>query len=501
MTDRTYPALFLFAGIGGGALGFQRARADVRGARGRFSVAGAVDIDPDAAADFEQLTGEPCTVGDLATMTPDDVRAACKADPAIVFMSPPCKGFSGCLPAKRAKESHYRDLNALALRSVWITLEAFRDNPPGLILIENVPRIQVRGRALLDQIIGTLQAYGYACRETVHDCGELGGLGQKRRRFLLVARHTRKVGALWFEPPRLPLQSIGDVIGDLPVPHPDNDEGGPMHRLPRLSALNWLRLALVPAGKDWRSLPESVALPARKGRQNGPWGVNDWTNPGHTIIGHASPRDAWASVSDPRSECTRREGSIGVKGWGEPSAPVIANGSLHNGPWQVADPRPGGKGPRSTVYGVAGWDGPLGCVTGNPRHDNGTFAVAEPRLSWLRTDVPFEFDVDDKRPLRRPPIIIAADGTWHRPLTTLELAALQGFPVRDAEGNWLVLGGTRERDWRMRIGNAVPPPTAEAIGASALRALVAADEDVWELGSTPVWVDPRPGAEPFTLHA
>ena len=34
-------------------------------------------------------------------------------------------------------------------------------------------------------------------------------------------------------------------------------------------------------------------------------------------------------------------------------------------------------------------------------------------------------DLGDKRPLDRAPIILALDGTWHRPMTDLELAALQ----------------------------------------------------------------------------
>lgn len=45
-------ALHLFAGIGGGALGFQRAG---------FSTVGAVDFDAGACRDFEMLVGRPCT--------------------------------------------------------------------------------------------------------------------------------------------------------------------------------------------------------------------------------------------------------------------------------------------------------------------------------------------------------------------------------------------------------------------------------------------------------
>ena len=59
-------------------------------------------------------------------------------------------------------------------------------------------------------------------------------------------------------------------------------------------------------------------------------------------------------------------------------------------------------------------------------------------------------------------VIRALDGTWHRPLTTLELAALQGLPTQ-IDGEWLQLAGGSKARWRKRIGNAVPPATAEAI--------------------------------------
>lgn len=87
-------------------------------------------------------------------------------------------------------------------------------------------------------------------------------------------------------------------------------------------------------------------------------------------------------------------------------------------------------------------------------------------------------------------MIIAADGTWHRPLTTLELAALQGFPVL-VDGKPLVLAGTSHTRWREAIGNAVPPPAALAIGEQLLRALLIAKLGAFALDSNPVWVSPR----------
>ena len=55
----------LCCGLGGGARGFNRGRAQVGSLRGRFRCIGGVDVDPEAIADFEKLAGTRGTVLDL----------------------------------------------------------------------------------------------------------------------------------------------------------------------------------------------------------------------------------------------------------------------------------------------------------------------------------------------------------------------------------------------------------------------------------------------------
>jgi len=88
--------------------------------------------------------------------------------------------------------------------------------------------------------------------------------------------------------------------------------------------------------------------------------------------------------------------------------------------------------------------------------------------------------------------LTAADGTWHRPLTTLELAVLQGIPAV-IDGRPLKLAGSSSTKWRERIGNAVPPPTARAIAEQMLVALVEELEGTMLLRADgSVWVEPEP---------
>jgi hypothetical protein len=82
--------------------------------------------------------------------------------------------------------------------------------------------------------------------------------------------------------------------------------------------------------------------------------------------------------------------------------------------------------------------------------------------------------------------IRALDGTWHRPFTTLELAALQGLV--DPEDYRLELDGVADTGWRQRIGNAVPPPAAAAVASAIGHALLLAWTGTsFALSATPIW--------------
>jgi site-specific DNA-cytosine methylase len=65
MTSIEIRHFHLFAGLGGGAKGFNRAQPRVGKLRARFRCLGGIDVDPAAMRDFERLTGAPGTVLDL----------------------------------------------------------------------------------------------------------------------------------------------------------------------------------------------------------------------------------------------------------------------------------------------------------------------------------------------------------------------------------------------------------------------------------------------------
>lgn len=616
----------LFCGLGGGARGFNAAQVRMGQMHARFRCLGGVDVDAAAIRDFERLAGVPGTVLDMfdreqflafhgaeppagwREATPDDIRTAAGGErPHIVFLSAPCKGFSGLLPEARSGTARYQALNRLTLRGVFLMLEAWVDDPPELVIFENVPRITSRGRPLLDRIGALLRSYGYAVAETEHDCGEIGGLAQSRKRFLLVARHQAKVPPFLYEPPRHKLRAVGEVLDRLPVPG-DTGTAGPMHRIPALQWRTWVRLAFVEAGSDWRSLARLKVedgllrdfrlVPDREWHK-GVLGVRRWDETTGTVAGESLPANGAVAVADPRRAEGRAEyGQYGVKDWSDTSQAVIGKAAVGAGNFSVADPRHGGPARFNNVYRVVPWTEASGTVTGGQtptsgglavadprpaegRHPSkyrvtradeaagvvisasttgdGAFAVADPRTGWgpgahtsklavMEAERPARtvtgsdrvgsgamcvadprwhetrdayqsgghygvlrwqdtagavasasqhdngrWSVADPRPNVLPAaderlvaMIVSTDGTWHRPFTTLELAALQS--LADPEEK-LALDGLSDSAWRERIGNAVPPAAARAIAETMGRTLLLAwSGEGFLLSNVPIWV-------------
>lgn len=583
MLKRVFKHFHFCCGLGGGAKGFNRARSVVGNMLGTWQCIGGVDVDPVGLRDFERLAGVPGTQLDLFTRdqyvrfhgkepppgwreaTAEDIRrAAGNQRPDAIFISSPCKGASGLLSEKMSLTPKYQALNELTLRCIWLMGEAWPDDPVPLIVFENVPRLATRGRHLLDQINKLLSHYGYASAETTHDCGVIGGLAQSRKRFLLVARHIEKVPPFLYEPEKKTLKSVGSILGRMPMAG-DIEAAGPMHRVPSLHWKTWVRLALVQAGKDWRSLNDLaiedgylrdfVIVPEAYG---GYLGVNKWDDSMGVVAGRSRPTNGAFSVADPRA----RDGALqyqqyGVRRWDETSGAVIGVKSPGQGTFSVADPRPAGvrhnnvyrvckmDGPAGTVtggqspsaggqciadprrpgegfgkylvtpwdqaagtviagsttgqgafavqdptpgmkrekgdayltgghYGVVDWNGQAGAVSASARQDNGRWSVADPRMP----------EPSEKLTC----VIESLDGTWHRPFTTLELAALQSL-VEPEE--WLELDGLSDQAWRERIGNAVPPAAAEAIAQVMGTTLLLAEAgETFMLSNMPVWVQP-----------
>lgn len=145
----------LFCGLGGGAKGFNQGGARYGNLKARFRCLGGVDVDKAALADFARLTGCRGTYLDMfdreqyiafhgqeppadwSEATPEDLHQAFGYErPHIGFLSPPCKGLSGLLSEAKSASAKYQALNRLTLRGIWLLLEAYKDDPIELLILD-----------------------------------------------------------------------------------------------------------------------------------------------------------------------------------------------------------------------------------------------------------------------------------------------------------------------------------------------------------------------------
>lgn len=487
VTDHVYRGGFFFCGCGGGAFGTLRARIKMLGHSARFVSVGGLDNCPLSCADFEMLTESSALCCDIRECTPSMLRALMGDDaPDMVVGSPPCQGYSRLISKKLAQSPKYRELNRLVLVWIELVLATWPDDPPALLLLENVEGIQTRGADLLAKVRKLLKGAGYLLSESTHDAGEIGGLAQHRSRYLMVARLPKRVPALLYQPPKKRVRGCGEVLGDLPVP--GGDEGGPMHALPLMIPVNWLRLALIPAGGDWRDLKGVLADGQARRDVFGRFKINAWDEACATVAG--SGTNGVYGVADPRVKVAYDRG-YGVLRWDQPSPTVAGGSAVGQGAYAVADPRFTCE-MRAGAYGVLDWKNPAKTITGHHKVDNAPAAVADPRVKSVELET---VDWSSTRPMKTPPVMVAPDGTWHRPLTILDLAALQGLPTLH-RGQPLKLAGNTLGRWRTAIGNVIPPGAAEAIAEKQLVSLLASDLGSFSMSSDAVWVESPEAIEP-----
>lgn len=555
MREVEFTVGFGFGGYGGGALGMLRAESHLLGVRGRLRSVGSFDRSQRACDNYRYLTGGEQTCIDARELTPAVMRAIYgETAPDSFLASPPCQGYSALLGEAKSQTDHYQDLNGLGLAWTRVMLETWRPGPR-IVLFENVPRITARGKPMVAELHRLFRAHGYVTHDGSHelgkyapgghyDAGVLGGLAQHRQRWLFIARDPKRCGPLVYKPPMRRVRAVGEVLGPLPLP--GDPAAGPMHALPRLSVMNWIRLAMIPAGGDWRDIPGVLAEGQERREVFRRHHLSAWNEPAPTVGGPGS--NGPQAVADPRLTCAPHAGAYGVIAWGSSASTVTASLQVDNGRAAVADPRVQAF---RDGYGVVAWDAASGTITGQARVSNGDYAVADPRPTnafdraysvlpwgspantiagtsavgcgaysvadprpqaagaWLSLDEakkllvgpgpwaivrkdsdgpPLAIIHDIRKPSPIPILIVAEDGTWHRPLTVLELGVLQGLPAIH-NGAPLQLTGPATAD-REGIGSMIPPPAACAWGEQILLSLLQHDLGAFALsGGGGVWVD------------
>lgn len=302
--------------------------------------------------------------------------------------------------------------------------------------------------------------------------------GYLRDYLILPERRGGHLGVLdWHEPAGTVAGESLPTNGAFSVADPRHAAGAAQYQ--QYGVLRWEEASgAITAGTNPGQGTFSVADPRHAGpaKHNNEYRIVPWSDAAGAVT---SAHGTGQCVADPRRDGPTF-GKYAVTPWNEATGTVIAGSTTGQGAFAVADPRPGMRRERGDNYltgghyGVVGWDQPSGAVSAAAGHDNGRWSVADPRLPAANEKV--------------VAIIRALDGTWHRPFTTLELAALQSL-IEPEE--YLELDGLSDQAWRERIGNAVPPDAAVAIAeVMGTTLLLAETGETFMLSSTPVWVRP-----------
>lgn len=206
MTDRNIKAIDLFAGAGGLSFGFE--------AKG-VEVVLAIEKDSWAVETYQKNhRNKNCVEADI-TKLPDSFFGEYQGKVDIVMGGPPCQGFSIAASNRRKEGDERNFLYREFLRVVSVV-------KPRVVLLENVKEFGKYylpdGRLLVDDVVSTLNNYGYRCSYSVIDVKDYG-VPQDRRRFFLLGIKDKTLdfnllGMLKAYNGKA--CNLGDAISDLP---------------------------------------------------------------------------------------------------------------------------------------------------------------------------------------------------------------------------------------------------------------------------------------------
>jgi len=164
LLSRGLTVVDLFAGCGGGSLGFRAAG---------FTPVGAVEIDPTAAASYEANLGFAPITRDIRKVPGAEILSTAKlraGDLTLLFGCPPCQSFT---VLRRGQSTTAKDRQRNRLPREYLRLVG--ELRPRHLAFENVPGMaDGRGRAELDTLIDGLRALGYKVLWEIIDAVDYG---------------------------------------------------------------------------------------------------------------------------------------------------------------------------------------------------------------------------------------------------------------------------------------------------------------------------------------
>ena len=179
----------------------------------------AIEKDSWAAETYQKNhKNKNCIEADITKLT-DSFFGEYQGKADIVMGGPPCQGFSIAASNRRKEGDERNFLYKEFLRVVSVV-------KPRVVLLENVKEFGKYylpdGRLLVDDIVTTLDNYGYRCSYSVIDVKDYG-IPQDRRRFFLIGvkDKTQEIDIMtMLKAYNSKACNLGEAISDLPVVMP-----------------------------------------------------------------------------------------------------------------------------------------------------------------------------------------------------------------------------------------------------------------------------------------
>lgn len=280
----SFAAIDLFAGCGGLSLGLQKAG---------FEVRVAVEIDKTAATTYRANHPKTELINkDVCLVSSKEIADSIGGRVDLLAGCAPCQGFCSLT----AKYQRHDPRNKLLLEM----LRAIRDLQPTAILMENVPGLATRGKAIFDDFLAGLKDLGYSPEWAILQMADFG-IPQSRRRLVLLAG---KGFTIPFPDPKFsktaekskrPWRTIRNAISGMKTPitlKSSWENGGPRkynwHVVRDAQPQTLTRLGAAQPGKTWTSIDEAIRPKCHRGDYRGftnVYGRMSWNQPAVTITG------------------------------------------------------------------------------------------------------------------------------------------------------------------------------------------------------------------------